>query len=137
MSTPHRRAQPAASEPTPVPQNCDVITATAVRTSIVRSRRYFYRVSDPCPFGLSGTEPNRVAYQDPVISKVVAHLDLMSIPFVRNTTVATGRKSDYQTDTEHTLHKGIWDQEEDMTKGNIWRFLSSSLSRYVCIARAS
>jgi hypothetical protein len=109
-----------------------------LRTSIVRNRRYFTGSPDPCPFGLSGTEPNRVAYQDPVISKVVAHLDLMSIPFVRNTTVATGRKSDYQTDTEHTLHKGIWDQEEDMTKGNIIRdSLSSSLSRYVCIARAS
>jgi aspartate beta-hydroxylase len=63
---------------------------------------------------------NRVAYQDPLISKVVAHLE-SHVDSIRSEyhRVATGRKSDYQTDTEHTLHKGIWDWHSYMTKGNI------------------
>jgi hypothetical protein len=65
-------------------------------------------------------ENNRVAYNDPVISKVTAHLE-SHVDAIRSEyhRVATGLKTDYEADTEHSLHKGIWDWHSYMTKGNV------------------
>jgi hypothetical protein len=117
-------AGPTAPEPAPVPHNCDVIQGPSLlRTSLHRPQPslLFLPGLRSLPFWTQWDgKDNRVAYQDPVVSKVVAHLE-SHVDSIRSEyhRVATGRKSDYQTDTEHTLHKGIWDWHSFMTKGNV------------------
>lgn len=114
----------AATEPPP--HNCDVVEGPSLlRTAIHRPQPSLLLLPGlrSLPFwtqwdGKSDT--NRVAYQDPSISSAIhhleAHVDAIHSEYHR---VATGRKSDYQTDTEHSLHKGIWDWHSYMTKGRV------------------
>jgi hypothetical protein len=65
-------------------------------------------------------QTNRVAYQDPSIIRSVAHLqDHWQIIREEYETVAPTLTSDYQTDTEHTLHDGTWDWHSYMSKGQL------------------
>jgi hypothetical protein len=122
----------SASDPTvtktvqaeaPPQHNCDIIQGPSLlRTAVHRPRPalLFLPGLRSLPFWTqwdAKNNTNRVAYQDPAISKVVAHLE-SNVEAIRSEyhRVATGRKSDYQTDTEHTLHHGQWDWHTHMSK---------------------
>ena len=70
----------------------------------------------------AASDTNRIAYQDPTLTKVVEHLET-HIDTIRDEyhRVAPKLPSDYQHDAsnEHTLHKGEWDWHSYMTKGQL------------------
>lgn len=66
------------------------------------------------------TDTNRIAYQDPTLSRVVSHLE-SNVETIRQEyeRVAPTLESDYKPDNEHTLHKGTWDWHSYLTKGQL------------------
>jgi hypothetical protein len=93
------------SNKAPAPEHCDIIKGPSLlRTTVARPRPslLFLPGLRSLPFWTKwdgSTNTNRVAYQDETISP--------------------NMKSDYQTDTEHSLHKGTWDWHSYMTKGTL------------------
>jgi Aspartyl/Asparaginyl beta-hydroxylase len=70
----------------------------------------------------SSSDTNRIAYQDPTLTKVVSHLE-KQVDVIRQeyNRVAPLLQSDYKHDAanEHSLHQGTWDWHSYMTKGKI------------------
>lgn len=112
--------------PPPPLHNCDVVQGPSLlRTGTARPHPSLLYLPGlrSLPFWTQWDEKsgaNRVAYQDPGVSAAVEHLE-SHVDDIRSEycRVATGRWSDYQTDTEHTLHKGRWDWHSYMTKGKV------------------
>ena len=110
----------------PAPDHCDIVKGPSLlRTSVQRPRPslLFLPGLRSLPFWTqydANSQTNRVAYQDKTVSWAVEHLQAnVDIIRAEYDKVARSLKSDYQTDTEHTLHEGAWDWHSYMLKGKI------------------
>jgi len=68
------------------------------------------------------SDTNRIAYQDPTLTKVVQHLEA-NVDLIREeyNRVASTLVSDYKHDAanEHSLHQGSWDWHSYLSKGQM------------------
>lgn len=107
------------------PTNCDIVKGPSLlRTTAHRPRPslLFLPGLRSLPFWTQceADQPTAVAYNDPQITQAVKHLE-ENVETIRQEylKVASKLPSDYQTDTEHTLHQGTWDWHSYMTKGTV------------------
>lgn len=112
--------------PVPAPEHCDIIKGPSLlRTSAIRPRPSLVHLPGlrSLPFWTQYDAQhnlNRIAYQDPSITRAVEHLQAHWTA-IRDEyqAKAPSIKSDYEIDTEHTLHQGTWDWHSYMTKGKL------------------
>jgi Aspartyl/Asparaginyl beta-hydroxylase len=121
------RLSSSTTEPPPL-LNANVIQGPSIlKTSVPRSSPslLFLPGLRQLPFWTSydpSSDTNRIAYQDPTLTKVVAllekHVSIIRQEYHR---VAPLLQSDYKHDAanEHSLHRGTWDWHSYMTKGKI------------------
>lgn len=111
-------------DPPPITANV-VQGPSLLQTSVARSSPslMFLPGLRSLPFWTSydaTSDTNRIAYQDPTLTKVLQHLE-SNVNTIRDEyhRVAPTLDSDYQHDNEHTLHEGEWDWHSYMTKGKM------------------
>ena len=113
---------------------CDIVSGPSLlRTAVHRPRPsllylpglrslpfWTQQSQNPSESNASSETPTRVAYNDPQVTHAVQHLeanvDTIRKEYLKNFDTM---KSDYETDTEHTLHRGQWDWHSYMTKGSL------------------
>jgi hypothetical protein len=108
------------------PEHCEIVQGPSLlRTSTTRPSPSLLHIPGlrSLPFWTQYDKDqdfNRVAYQDPTVSEAVQYLE-QHWETIRREYAEKAPKlaSDYQTDTEHTLHKGTWDWHSYMLKGKV------------------
>ncbi|GKY98012.1 hypothetical protein MPSEU_000759300 [Mayamaea pseudoterrestris] len=110
----------------PAPDDCDIVKGPSLlRTSAIRPRPSLLHLPGlrSLPFWTQYDAKegvNLVAYQDASITRAVDHLQSHWKTILREyQTKAPTLRSDYETDTEHSLHQGTWDWHSYMTKGKL------------------
>ena len=121
-------SNPSAGSGDPPPISANVVQGPSLlQTSVPRSSPslMFLPGLRSLPFWTSydaSSDTNRIAYQDPTLTKVLHHLEA-NVDLIRDeyNRVAPTLESDYKHDAanEHSLHQGTWDWHSYMTKGQM------------------
>ena len=121
----------ADSDPSAAITTCDIVKGPSLlQTSIHRPRPSLLHLPfwsqqhrhqhEDAKNTQTTTTTTRVAYQDPSLSWAVQHLEEnWQVILQEYQKVAPTLASDYQVDTEHSLHKGTWDWHSYMLKGKL------------------